>query len=104
MKMITKALAASALCTAAWLGAGMAGAAPLTAADKAQLTGAVDAYAPKMNDTALKIWNFAELGYLETKSSALLQDQLKAAGFTVKAGVAGEPTGFVGSFKNGQAR
>ena len=102
MKMITKALAASALCTAAWLGAGMAGAAPLTAADKAQLTGAVDAYAPKMNDTALKIWNFAELGYLETKSSALLQDQLKAAGFTVKAGVAGEPTGFVGSFKNGQ--
>lgn len=100
MKTITKALATSALC-AAMLAVGAAGAAPLSAADKSQLLGAVDAYTPKMNDAALKIWKFAELGYLETKSTAVLQDQLKAAGFTVKAGVAGEPTGFVASYKNG---
>ncbi|MBB3891946.1 aminobenzoyl-glutamate utilization protein B [Phenylobacterium haematophilum] len=101
MKLISKALATSALCATAWLAASAATAAPLTAADKSQLTAAVDAYTPKMNDAALKIWSFAELGYQETKSSALLQDQLKAAGFKVQAGVAGEPTGFVASFKNG---
>ena len=101
MKLISKALATSALCATAWLAASAAVAAPLTAADKGQLTAAVDAYTPKMNDAALKIWSYAELGYQETKSSALLQDQLKAAGFKVQAGVAGEPTGFVASFKNG---
>jgi aminobenzoyl-glutamate utilization protein B len=101
MKLISKALATSALCATAWLAASAATAAPLTAADKTQLTAAVDAYTPKMNDAALKIWSYAELGYQEVKSSALLQDQLKAAGFKVQAGVAGEPTGFVASFKNG---
>jgi aminobenzoyl-glutamate utilization protein B len=101
MKTIYKALATSALCASAWLAAGPTLAAPLTPADRSQLVGAVDAYTPKMNDAALKLWNYAELGYLETKSTAVLQDQLKAAGFTVKAGVAGEPTGFVASFKNG---
>lgn len=101
MKMISKALATSALCATAFLAASTASAAPLTAADKTQLTAAVDAYAPKMNDAALKIWSYAELGYQETKSTAVLQDQLKAAGFKVQAGVAGEPTGFVASFKNG---
>ena len=102
MKMISKALATSALCATAWLAAGAANAAPLTAADRGQLTSAVDAYTPKMNDAALKLWNYAELGYQETKSTAVLQDQLKAAGFKVQAGVAGEPTGFVASFKNGE--
>ncbi|MDF2901809.1 MAG: amidohydrolase, partial [Phenylobacterium sp.] len=101
MKTIYKALATSALCASAWLAAGPTLAAPLTPADRSQLVGAVDAYTPKMNDAALKLWNYAELGYQETKSTAVLQDQLKAAGFTVKAGVAGEPTGFVASFKNG---
>jgi len=101
MKTITKALATSALCATAWLAAGAATAAPLSAEQRNQLIASVDAYAPKMNDAALKIWSYAELGYQETKSSALLQDQLKAAGFKVQAGVAGEPTGFVASFKNG---
>lgn len=101
MKTITKALATSALCATAWLAATAANAAPITDTDRGQLVAAVDAFTPKMNDAALKIWSYAELGYQETKSSALLQDQLKAAGFKVQAGVAGEPTGFVASFKNG---
>ena len=54
MNMISKALATSALCATAWLAAGAASAAPLTEADRSQLTGAVDAYTPKMNDAALK--------------------------------------------------
>ena len=101
MKTITKALATSALCATAWLAAGGATAAPLTAESRNQLISGVDSYAPKMNDAALKIWSYAELGYQETKSSGVLQDQLKAAGFKVQAGVAGEPTGFIASFKNG---
>ncbi|AQG79931.1 hypothetical protein [Spirosoma montaniterrae] len=42
-----------------------------------------------------QIWDFAELGYMEEKSSALLQEQLRKEGFTVSAGVAGIPTAFV---------
>ena len=76
-------------------------AAPLTDAGRTQILKAVDADAPQIQDAALKIWGFAEVGYQEVKSSALLQGQLKTAGFDVKAGIAGEPTAFVASFKNG---
>ncbi len=76
-------------------------AAPVTDADRAQILKAVDADAPKIKDAARKIWGFAEVGYQETKSTALLQGQLKAAGFKVEAGVAGMPTAFVASYKNG---
>ena len=55
----------------------------------------------QFDDVALQIWRFAEVGYKETKSSALLQDQLRAAGFTVEAGVAGIPTAFVASYGSG---
>lgn len=51
--------------------------------------------------TALKIWGFAEVGYKEKQSSALLQEQLKAAGFVIEAGVAGMPTAFTASFGSG---
>lgn len=73
----------------------------LAPADRTALIGAVDANAKPISDTALQIWKYAEMGYLETQSSALLQTRLKAAGFTVKAGVAGEPTAFVASFRTG---
>jgi aminobenzoyl-glutamate utilization protein B len=54
------------------------------------------------NEAAAKaIWSHAELGYQETKSSALLQKKLKDAGFTLKAGVAGAPTAFTATFTNG---
>ena len=52
-------------------------------------------------DVAHQIWNFAEVGYMETKSSALLQGELKAAGFTITTGIAGEPTAFVAEFGSG---
>ncbi|MEH3159888.1 MAG: amidohydrolase [Sphingomonas taxi] len=61
----------------------------------------VDARAPELAKTALAIWNAAEVGYQETKSTALLQAELQRAGFTVTPGVAGMPTAFVASFKRG---
>lgn len=51
---------------------------------------------------AQKIWNFAEVGYKEKQSSALLQETLKQAGFTVETGVAGIPTAFVATYGQGK--
>jgi aminobenzoyl-glutamate utilization protein B len=50
---------------------------------------------------ALQIWNYAEVGYKEQKSSALLQQTLQNNGFTVQAGVADIPTAFVASYGSG---
>ena len=51
---------------------------------------------------ALSIWGFAEVGYKEAKSSALLQKTLKDNGFTVQAGVADIPTAFVATYGSGK--
>jgi aminobenzoyl-glutamate utilization protein B len=50
---------------------------------------------------ALQIWDYAEVGYKEVKSSALLQKTLADNGFVVKAGVAEIPTAFVASYGSG---
>ena len=81
--------------------AGPALAQQLPPADSQQILGNVAANEKAVGDTALAIWKYAEVGYKETQSTALLQSKLKAAGFTIQAGVAGEPTAFVASFKNG---
>jgi aminobenzoyl-glutamate utilization protein B len=67
-----------------------------------QLIELVDREAAHFSATAKTIWNYAELGYEEEKSSALLQRELQAAGFRVQSGVAGEPTAFVASYGQGQ--
>jgi len=53
-------------------------------------------------DIAQKIWSYAEVGYQEEKSSALLQSELKSAGFTIEQGVAGIPTAFVATYGSGK--
>jgi aminobenzoyl-glutamate utilization protein B len=53
-------------------------------------------------EMARSIWEWAEVGYQEEKSSALLQEELKRAGFTVEAGVAGIPTAFVATAGSGK--
>src|SRR4029453_13762653 len=62
----------------------------------------IDAKRQTYADIAKQIWSFAEVGYQETKSSALLQQQLSAAGFNVRAGVADIPTAFVATFGSGK--
>lgn len=77
--------------------------APLHAADDPataviqRLDARSDAYAK----VALPIWHWAELGFQETKSSALLQQQLAAAGFRLQAGVADMPTAFIAEWGSG---
>ncbi|MAG93270.1 MAG: amidohydrolase [Planctomycetaceae bacterium] len=53
-------------------------------------------------DIARTIWEYAEPGYQEKRSSALLAQSLQDAGFTVKEGVAGIPTAFTAEFGSGQ--
>ncbi len=68
----------------------------------AQLLKLVDQDAAHWQQVSKQIWDYAELGYHETKSSELLQEQLKAAGFQVQAGVADEPTAFIASYGEGK--
>jgi aminobenzoyl-glutamate utilization protein B len=53
-------------------------------------------------EVADTIWSYAELGLTETKSSKLLQDELKKHGFKMEAGVAGMPTAFIATWGSGK--
>ncbi|MDQ8164000.1 MAG: amidohydrolase, partial [Gemmatimonadota bacterium] len=88
--------AAALLCAAALSGTASAlpaqkAAKATGAANPSSMLAALDATTAHYADVAQRIWGFAEVGYMEIKSSALLQSELTAAGFTVTAGVAGEP-------------
>ncbi|UGU14529.1 amidohydrolase [Sinomicrobium kalidii] len=52
------------------------------------------------SNIAQTIWEYAETGYLEEKSVALLQKTLKDEDFTIKAGIAGIPTAFVAEYNH----
>lgn len=62
----------------------------------------IDAKYDQYSAIARKIWEFAEVGYQETQSSALLQATLKEAGFNIESGVAEIPTAFVASYGQGK--
>ncbi|MCF6223690.1 MAG: amidohydrolase [Flavobacteriaceae bacterium] len=51
---------------------------------------------------AQTIWNYAEMGYQEVKSVALLQKTLKDEGFNITDGVAGMPTAFTAEYGSGK--
>src|SRR4029077_12289243 len=62
----------------------------------------VAAHADRFGVVSRQIWEAAELGYHETKSSALLQSELRANGFDVRANLAGMPTAFTATFGSGK--
>lgn len=66
-----------------------------------QITGFVDRHSATFVEASKAIWGYAELGFHEEKSSALLQRELQGAGFRVEAGVAEQPTAFIASFGQG---
>ncbi len=67
-----------------------------------QILELVDQHATHFSETSKTIWQYAELGYQEEKSSTLLQRELQAAGFRVQASVADEPTAFVATYGQGE--
>src|SRR3954468_1897642 len=70
--------------------------------DRGPLTAGIDARREHYAGVAKQIWAFAEVGFQEQKSSALLQQELRAAGFQVRAGVAEIPTAFVATYGSGK--
>jgi aminobenzoyl-glutamate utilization protein B len=53
-------------------------------------------------EVARDIWNYAELGFLETKSTSRLQTVLKDAGFNIETGIADMPTAFLATYGSGE--
>ena len=69
--------------------------------DKKAIIVALDQKEAFYQKTALTIWNYAEIGYQEYKSSQLLQDILENEVIQQKF-VPGIPTGFVASYGSGK--
>ena len=55
----------------------------------------------RYQDTAMSIWELAELGYQEYESSEILQILLEDEGFFIEKGVADIPTAFIASYGSG---
>lgn len=58
----------------------------------------LDAKSSEYAKIALQIWDWAEMGYQEEKSAALLQETLKNEGFEITAGIAEIPTAFMAEY------
>ena len=56
----------------------------------------------QLTDLSDLIWDLAEVGYQETRSSAALKSALEAEGFTIESGVAEIPTAFIASYGSGE--
>ena len=70
--------------------------------DKTSLYESIDSRSEKSWEMATKIWQWAEPGYQESRSSALLAETLESAGFSVERGVAGMPTAFIATAGSGK--
>jgi aminobenzoyl-glutamate utilization protein B len=62
----------------------------------------IQAHAESAWEMARKIWDWAEVGYQEKRSAALLADALEAGDFEVERAVAGIPTAFIATIGTGQ--
>ena len=71
-------------------------------AENTDYQSSIDNHQAQFEKVALELWTFAELGYQETRSSSLLQAELKKEGFTITSGIADIPTAFKAEYgKNG---
>ncbi|MEP1095362.1 MAG: M20 family metallopeptidase [Cyclobacteriaceae bacterium] len=69
--------------------------------EKDKIIKSLDTQSDKYAQIATQIWDWAEVGYQEEKSSALLSDMLEKEGFTIEKGVADIPTAFVAEYGSG---
>ncbi|WFL78822.1 amidohydrolase [Altererythrobacter arenosus] len=74
---------------------------PLLAQSVLDPVATVEAQHNRTTRVAQQLWDWAEVGYLETRSSALLQSELASEGFRIESGVAGIPTAFVAEWGKG---
>ena len=59
-------------------------------------------YDGDLRDISLKLHGYHELAYKEFKAAKLLTGYLEKEGFSVKRGIAGDETAFVGTFTQGK--
>lgn len=85
------------------LGALMLTGAPLSAENHAgsDPVAVVDAEASRTARVAQELWELAELGYLETRSTGLMQAELAGEGFRIESGIAEIPTAFLAEWGEG---
>ncbi len=69
--------------------------------ERTAVLGRLEDKAMHYGEIAHRIWDLAELGFLEDESVKLLARPLAAEGFEITWGVAGMPTAFVASWGNG---
>jgi len=62
----------------------------------------LDAHEDELSRVAKDIWDYAEIGLQETRSSKLVADELEKAGFSIEWGTGGIPTAFVASWGEGK--
>ncbi len=71
-------------------------------AQKSELSPSIEERGDQYWQAASQIWEWAEPGYQEERSSSLLASILEEAGFTVQRGVAQIPTAFTATFGSGR--
>ena len=69
---------------------------------KGLLANTIDLRSSDYTQIAHQIWELAEMGYLEHKSSGILQAEAQKEGFQIESGVAGIPTAFLATYGSGQ--
>ncbi|WP_439533604.1 amidohydrolase [Polymorphobacter sp.] len=82
-------------------GPGAAQTAPNLDAMKAEAYAVVDRNADRMGRYSDAIYSYAEIGFQEVKTIALVTKALRDAGFTVTTGVAGMPTAYMATYGSG---
>ncbi len=89
MKSITRFLAVAALASS-----------PLSA-QQIDPAAEVEAQEDRIERVAQQLWDWAELGYLEERTSGLMTQELASEGFSIETGVADIPTAFVAEWGEG---
>lgn len=70
--------------------------------DRADVLKTMDTQSDRWGKVSRQIWEFAEVGYKEVKSSNLLKAELKEAGFRIQDNVGAIPTAFTATWGEGK--
>src|SRR4051794_36885905 len=101
MPIMLRVLGFVALCVLLTTALPARGRAEFTEAERAALLQSLDSRSERLAQISQRIWEFAEVGYQETQSAALLKEELRTAGFTLSENIAGIPTAFSAQFGGG---
>jgi aminobenzoyl-glutamate utilization protein B len=62
----------------------------------------IDAHAERYGAISSRIWEFSEVGYKETRSAALLKEDLRSQGFQIEDTIGSMPTAFTATWGSGK--